>query len=32
LSISWYRRNEKDMRNIGVELIKALGEAAKKQE
>ena len=25
LSISWYRRNEKDMRKIGVELIKAIG-------
>jgi hypothetical protein len=26
LSISWYRRNEEDMREIGVKLIKALAE------
>ena len=32
LSISWYRRNEEDMRKIGIGLIKALGETAKKQE
>lgn len=32
LSVSWYRRNQEDMRKIGIGLIKAIGETAKTQE
>ena len=32
LSISWYRRNEEDVRNMGIELIKAIAETAKTKE